>query len=152
MFNSLVVYFSNFGNTRQVAEAIAEALSSAGEVRMVSMGELSEASFKEADLVVMGSPTHNMNLPKAVKPVLEHLPKKILKGKFFAAFDTSYEMSPFMSRFTASKKLSRKLRKQGGKQILAPEMFLVEGREGPLFPGEIERAKVWANAILRLAV
>ncbi len=29
----------------------------------------------------MGSPTHRMNLPEAVRPVLEALPRRALKGK-----------------------------------------------------------------------
>jgi hypothetical protein len=44
--------------------------------------------------------------------------------------------------------LAQKLRKLGGKRILPPEIFLVTGREGPLYEGEIERAKDWANSIL----
>lgn len=146
--NTLVVYFSKFGNTKMVAESIAKTFESAGEVRLLPSGRLNKTDLENCDLVVMGCPTHKMNLPEAVRPVFERLPKKILRGKFVAAFDTSYQMSPFMARFTAAKRLDKKLRKLKGKRAVRPETFLVNGREGPLFDGEIERAAVWAHTIL----
>lgn len=146
--NTLVVYFSKFGNTRQVAEAVAETLQSTGSVRVMSAEPLTAADFEGVDLLVMGTPTHKMNLPEAVRPILDSLPKRILKGVPFAAFDTSYKMGWFLNKFTASKRLNRKLRKLGGKPLLPPETFLVEDREGPLYDGEIERAHDWAISIL----
>jgi hypothetical protein len=96
----------------------------------------------------MGSPTHRMNLPEGVRPVFEALPKRILRRTPVAAFDTSYKMSAFLSRFTAAKKLSHKLRQLGGRRIIPPETFHVVGREGPLYDGEVERARAWAASIL----
>ena len=101
------------------------------------------------DLVVFGSPTHNMNLPKAIQPVFERLPKRLLPGTPVAAFDTSYKMSAILARFTAAKRLAKKLRKIGGKCIISPETFYVMEREGPLYEGEIERAQDWAGSILK---
>ncbi len=146
--NSLVVYFSKFGHTKQVADAIAETLESMGPVRSRDATQLSASDFQGIDLVVMGTPTHNMNLPKAVRPVFESLPKRVLKKVPAAAFDTSYKMSPMLARFTAAKRLNQKLRKLGGKPIVPPETFYVMEREGPLFEGEIERARGWARSIL----
>lgn len=146
--NTLVVYFSKFGHTRMVAESIAEEIGSAGPVRLLSSDQLKASDLENVDLVVMGSPTHRMNLPEAVRSVFEGLPKRILRGKPVAAFDTSYKMSPILARFTAAKKLAHKLRKLGGKQIVKPETFFVVGREGPLYEGEIERAREWSGIIL----
>jgi flavodoxin len=146
--NNLVVYFSQFGNTQKLAEVIAERLSSNGDVRTISSDDLTVEDLKEADLLVMGSPTHNMNLPKSVKPVFEKLPKRILSGTPVAAFDTSYKMSGLLNQFTASKRLIKKLRKLGGRPVLPPEIFHVTEREGPLYEGEIERAQAWAGSIL----
>ncbi|UCF28979.1 MAG: flavodoxin family protein [Chloroflexota bacterium] len=146
--NALVVYFSKFGNTQKLAEVIAEGLTGIGDVRTVSSDELTVKDMKDADLLVMGSPTHNMNLPKSVKPVFENLPKRILGGTSVAAFDTSYKMSWLLNQFTASKRLVKKLRKLGGRPILPPEIFHVKEREGPLFEGELERAQAWAGSIL----
>lgn len=145
---TLVVYFSKFGNTQQVAEAIAIRMQAQGPVQTISSDELTVDDLQEVDLVVMGSPTHNMNLPKAVKPVFERLPRRVLPGTPVAAFDTSYKMSWWLNHFTASKRLARKLRKLGGKLVVPPEIFHVMEREGPLYEGEIERAQVWATSIL----
>ena len=147
--NALVVYFSNFGNTRRVAEAIAATLESAGSVRVLSIDQLTVSELKDVDLVVMGSPTHRMNLPEAVRPVFETLPRRILPGTPVAAFDTSYKTSAFLARFTAAKRLAKKLRKLGGNRIVPSETFHVIEKEGPLYDGEIERAKEWAELILR---
>jgi flavodoxin len=147
--NSLVFYFSKFGNTQKVAEVIAETLDAAGSARALSLDQLSAEALKDADLVVMGSPTHRMNLPEAVRLVFERLPKRVLRGTPVAAFDTSYKMSPFLARFTAAKKLAGKLRKLGGKRIAPPETFHVMEREGPLYEGEIDRAKKWAVTLMK---
>lgn len=149
--NSLVIYFSKFGNTKLVAETIGNVLEQAGGVQIVNSDELVVENFDDVDLVVMGSPTHKMNLPKAVRPLFDKLPKKILKGKFFAAFDTSYRMSWWLNQFTASKRLSPKLRKLGGKRIVSPEIFHVTERMGPLFDGELKRAEEWVTLILKKA-
>ena len=147
--NALVVYHSEFGNTRQVAEAIAEAFDHAGTARTVSAEQLDAADLQGADLVVMGTPTHKMNLPQAVRPVFEQLPRRSLRGVPVAAFDTSYKMPALLARFTAAKRVDRKLRKLGGKRLVRPETFHVHHHhEGPLYDGEVERAKTWAEAIL----
>jgi flavodoxin len=146
--NILVVYFSKFGNTQKIAQTVAEELEAAGVVRIVSSDRLAASDLDDVDLVVMGSPTHRMNLPEAVRSVFEKLPKRSLRGARVAAFDTSYQMSAFLARFTAAKKLARQLRKLGGKQIVPPETFHVMGREGPLYEGELNRAKEWVATLL----
>jgi flavodoxin len=139
--NALVVCFSKFGNTRMVGEAIGEVLSAKGSVRVISTEQLVKTDFEGVDLVVMGSPTHRMNLPQAVRPVLEALPRRVLRGAATAAFDTSYKMSPWLAPFTAAPRLARKLRKLGGRRVVPAETFYVTGREGPLYEGELERAQ-----------
>ncbi len=146
--NALVVYFSKFGNTQQVAEAIGEGLEEELSVRVIPAAELSITDLDGIDLAVIGTPTHKMNLPEAVRPVLDGLPKRILEGVAVAAFDTSYKMSWWLNQFTAAKRLARKLRKLGGRQIMPPEIFLVTGREGPLYEGELDRARGWSQQIL----
>jgi flavodoxin len=104
----------------------------------------------------MGSPTYYQNLPKAFRPVLEMLPKRALKGKAVAAFDTSLKMWGPIMLMTAAHRLLPKLRKLGGKKAVPPETFLVknnnvepEGEIDLLCDGELERAREWAGAILK---
>jgi flavodoxin len=146
---ALIVFHSQFGNTEQVAEAIGGLLGKAGAARTLKAEGMTVAELEGVDLVVMGTPTHKMNLPLAVRPVFEALPKRALRGVPIAAFDTSYKMSAFLSRFTAAKRIDRKLRKLGGKRLVPPETFHVhEDHKGPLFDGEVERAEAWAGSIL----
>ncbi|MEJ2601580.1 MAG: flavodoxin domain-containing protein [Anaerolineales bacterium] len=147
--NALVVCFSKFGNTKQVAQAIGAVLSAAGPARVIGTDQLGETDFEGVDLVVMGSPTHRMNLPEAVRPVLKALPRRVLRGAAIAAFDTSYKMSPWLAPFTAAPRLDRKLRRLGGRRVVPAKTFHVTGREGPLYDGELERARAWAQSILR---
>jgi flavodoxin len=147
--NALVVYHSQFGNTQQIAEAVAEVFQGAGTARTLSADQLTAAELQDVDLVVMGTPTHKMNVPQAVRPVFEKLPRRILRGMPIAAFDTSYKMAAVLARFTAARRLDRTLRKLGGKRLVPPETFHVhDHHEGPLYDGEIERAKRWARSIL----
>lgn len=145
---SLIVYFTRYGNTHRIAEAIAETLGSEGPVHMIGMDQLTISDLTDVDLVVAGTPTHRMNLPQAVRPAFETLPRRILRGTPIAAFDTAYKMSAWLARFTAARRLLSKLRKLGGKRVLPPETFHVVEREGPLYDGEIERAREWARLIL----
>jgi flavodoxin len=153
--NALVVYFSKFGNTRMLAESIAErmaeSIGSGESVRVVDAEQLDSDALAGTDMVVVGVPTHRMNLPEAVRPVLDALPRRALKDKAVAAFDTSYRMNALLSRFTAARRLDRQLRKLGGRRLVAPETFIVEGREGPLEEGEVERAREWAESIVARA-
>ena len=146
--NALVVYYSKFGNTKRVAEAIAETWQSAGSIRVMSADQLTTSDINDVDLLVVGAPTHVASLPKELRPILEALPKRVLKGVLVAAFDTSYKMNWFVNLFTAAKPLNRKLRQLGGKQIVTPKSFFVVEKQGPLYEGEIERAKTWAETIL----
>jgi flavodoxin len=148
MVEILLVYFSKFGNTQKVAEAIADVLSSVGNVRVIPSNRLTPAELQTADLVVMGTPTHKMNLPIDVRNTFDTLPKRLLKKTPVAAFDTSYKMSAWLRPFTAARHLLSKLRKLGGKPILPPQTFHVMEREGPLHEGEIERARDWAQRVL----
>ena len=145
--NALAVYYSKFGNTRRVAEAIADTLKSKGAVRVTGTDELTASDLQRSDLVVMGSPTHRMKLPEEVQSILKSLPAGALEGASVAAFDTSYKMSGWLARFTAARKLARALRRLGGRQVVPAETFHVVEREGPLYEGEIERAKTWAESV-----
>jgi flavodoxin len=145
--NSLIIYFSKFGNTRQVAEVIAKEFTTAGEARVVGLDACAPSYLEGIDLVVVGSPTHRMKLPEVVRTTLKSLPRGTLRGKRVAAFDTSYKMSWWLAFFTAARKLDRRLRRLGGKRVIKPETFYVTAREGPLYEGEIERAKEWAQTL-----
>jgi len=144
---TLVLYYSKFGNTQLAAETIAGKLNEFGSVAAITLEKFKDSRMDNIDVVVVGSPTHKMNIPIEVRDIFAKIPKRTLKGKSFAAFDTSYQMSWILNKFTANKKLARKLRKLGGRQILPPMIFTVQEKEGPLTAGEIKRCSAWAESI-----
>lgn len=154
---TLIVYFSKYGNTRKLAELMAETFGRAGEVRRGSMDEFSAAAIEPADLVVVGSPTHGFTVPEAVRSVFNALPDGVLVGKSVAAFDTTVKPWP-LRWLRASPKLLRYLRKLGGQPVAQPETFFVEtsdpektGRMDLLLEGELEHGRRWAGQVLERA-
>ncbi len=151
---TLIVYFSKFGNTRRVAQVVAESLKPAGETRVVSIDKLTASDFEGVDLVVVGSPTHAFTVPPIVRSALTALPAGILTGKSVAAFDTTVRLWP-LRHMRASPKILRQLHMLGGKPIAPPETFFVRtsGTQQPaetnlLLEGQLDRAKEWAGHLL----
>jgi flavodoxin len=67
----LITYFSQTGNTAQVAQAIREAVASQGhEVTLQALGEVSAPSLSDFDLVFLGSTCHSADLAKPAKELL----------------------------------------------------------------------------------
>lgn len=48
----------------------------------------------------------------------------------------------------AAKRIANRLQKSGGELVAPPEGFFVEGTEGPLKDGELERAADWAAPVM----
>lgn len=152
---TLIAYFSKFGNTRKVAEAIVETMRQAGEVRTVGIDRLAPSDFDGIDLVIVGSPTHAFSVPQEVRAVLDELPLAILGGKSVAAFDTTVKLWP-LRHLRASPKLLGHLIRLGGTPIARPQTFFVQtknpqksGEIDLLLDGELDRARQWAGTILR---
>ena len=55
---ALIVYESMYGNTRAVAEAVAAGLRPWAKTEVYSVAEVTPAAVAEADLLVVGAPTH----------------------------------------------------------------------------------------------
>ena len=53
-----IVFESSYGNTRQIAEAIADGMRAVHDVRVVPVGTATRELVADADLVVVGGPTH----------------------------------------------------------------------------------------------
>jgi flavodoxin len=153
----LILYHTRFGNTGQVAAVLAAELEQAGSVQRMTFKQLDLEAIEKAHLLVVGAPTHGMNLPEPVRAALwpgSHplaQPARLrqaMAGKPVATFDTSYRLPGWLARFSAGPRLMRRLRQLGGRQLVPPVSFLVSGRSGPLQEGEIERARAWAGLLL----
>ena len=163
--SAVVVYESVYGNTRAIADAIAEVLGA----RAVPMHEAAGAA-EGADLLVVGGPTHMHGLATersrqmaasaahedggvSVEPGategpglrrwLHELPDTA--GARAASFDTRLDKSPWVTG-VASRGIAKRLRRHGY-EVIGSESFLVEDSEGPLEDGELERARAWAGEL-----
>lgn len=61
--HALVIYESMFGNTHEVAEAIATGLSRTLPTRVCRGADIDPDSI-DADLIVIGAPTHAWSMPR----------------------------------------------------------------------------------------
>jgi hypothetical protein len=166
---ALVVYESMYGNTRVIADNIADGLRATHEVTLVPVAEATEDLVAGADLLVAGGPTHMHGLssagsrrmaaqaaakddsglrmdPAADGPGLRDWLSAIGRGRgLAAAFDTRINGVPaFTGR--ASRGIGKLLKRRGYRLVAASESFLVDKRS-TLLDGEAARARGWGAAL-----
>lgn len=159
---AVVLYESLYGNTESVAGAIADGLAPIGEVALARFGELPHGAAEEADLVVLGGPTHGWGMTKPASRkrsstegyavgAREWLDVPRQAGeKMAAAFDTRFGKPRWLTG-SAALRIARRLRRSGFRLVLPPESFFVLHTEGPLRDGEEDRARAWGAELARRA-
>jgi hypothetical protein len=168
---SVVVYESIYGNTAHVAEAIAAGLREYGDVVLLPAGEEVRDALTDADLLVLGGPTHihGMSSSLSRRGALDDARKKgtedalhvegdVIRGFLHgigegdgmraAAFDTRLD-KPRVLTGSAAKGIAKQLRQHDFHLIGEPESFLVEDTAGPVSPGELDRASAWGRSLGR---
>lgn len=167
---AVVVYESVYGNTARVAEAVADGLRESGEVVVMPASENVHLELDDADLLVVGGPTHvhgmstemsrraavadTKTAEKAgVEPALEGEGVRQLldgigegDGTGAAAFDTRIHKSRILTG-SAAKGIARRLARHDFVLVAEPESFFVVDAAGPLEDGERERAIEWGRAL-----
>ena len=166
----VVVYESMFGATRIIAEAIASGFTEYDENTVVRASEVGGSVLYDADLVVVGGPTHvrSMSRPSTrkgapgyakkhgrnlalepgaidgpgVREWIGHLGQHTM---FAAAFDTRVKGSAALTG-RASKAINRGLASHGMSVVAPPESFLVD-KNGSFLPGEVARAASWGATL-----
>ena len=146
---TLIVYDSVHGNTEKIARAIGDAIT--GEVEVLRVGEVNPSELKTYDLLIVGAPTHGGRPTPPVRDWLDKVPALAFEGINVAAFDTRISVKWVRIFGYAAPRIAGKLKKKGGTLMGPPEGFFVEGTEGPLTEGELERAAGWAKEIVKSA-
>lgn len=163
---ALVVVESMFGNTQQVAEAIAEGIRPTLAADVLDVGAAPEAIEPDVGLLVVGGPTHAFGMSRptsrtqalqepgatggsadvGMREWLEHL-GPVGAGVVMATFDTRMR-----SRWAGSAAASAtKLLRRRGVSLAPAHSFVVTGKPGPLAPGELDRARAWGAELAQLA-
>ena len=160
---AIVLHESLYGNTATIARAIGEGLKEAGSVSVTTFDEAAEGRFLDADLIVLGGPTHGWSMTrrqsreaKGVRRyengVREWLEEFHPNGTTrYAVFDTRFDKPRWLTG-SAAVAMAKRLKDAGAVLVVPPESFFVQSTEGPLKEGEIERARRWgAQLTLRAA-
>lgn len=145
----LIIYDSAYGNTEEVADAMAQAI----KCNYEPVKDVTQDDLDAAEMIIVGSPTQGGRPTKAMQSFLSHLPDGALKGKLVAAFDTRFAEKEhgFGLRMVmglvgfAAPRIAKMLKEKGGRLIGLPEGFIVDDKEGPVAPGELNRAAGWAH-------
>jgi flavodoxin I len=151
---ALVVYDSAYGNTEEIAKAVAKAL---GDDTLLERVEDADwDGLNKYEVVVVGSPTQAGRPTPAMKAFLGNIPAGSLEGVGVTGFDTridgrtqGFVLRTFMGLLGyAAGRIARQLEAKGGRLIEQPHGFFVQDKEGPLSPGETDRAWAWASTIV----
>jgi hypothetical protein len=161
---AVVVYESMFGNTAAAALAVAQGLHQAGVAVTCSMvGSPDLETPVEADLLVLGAPTHAFSLSRSrtrADAVSQGAPQQragvgmrewlgaLEPGRsapLVAAFDTRVSKARRLP--AAARAIIRLARRRGFRVAGDPMAFCVEDVQGPLDDGELDRASAWGRAL-----
>lgn len=169
MMKALVVYESMFGNTAQIAQAIADGLR---ETMSVDVREVQDAPTTPAgdiDLIVAGGPTHAFSMSRT-RTRTDAIAQGAAHGKVdfglrewingipderhdssLVTFDTRVSKVRHLPG-SAAKSAAKAGRKHGFATYASPESFYVDDISGPLEDGELERATAWGRELAALVV
>lgn len=162
--HALVVYQSMSGNTRRIAEAVAEGLGSTMEVRLVEVAAAPAVVGDDVALLVVGGPTHAFGMgrgPTRQSVVRQAGGPLVPPGRGLrewlvglrtssprlgsAAFDTRV-VKP-RTPGTAARAVARRLRAAGVRMVAPAQSFSVTGAQGRPAAGELERARRWGETL-----
>ncbi|KGE73191.1 flavodoxin family protein [Spirochaeta lutea] len=156
--NLVIVYDSVFGNTKELAQTMGAAAASHSTVVVKHRGEVTSQDISQADMVVVASPTRAFNPTPELKEFLKDMAPGSLTGKRVAAWDTRVDVAKVNSKLLsgmvslfgyAAPKLLTILKKKGGTAAAEAEGFFVEDKEGPVMPGEAQRAEAWISTLVK---
>lgn len=152
MRKAIVVYDTRFGNTEEIARALALGVEKQGvEVDCVKVDEVDIDGLVEYDLLAIGGPTHMAGISQPMKEFLEEVKTVDIRGKKGFCFDTRNQSR--LNRFdlnSAARRIEKKMKRMKVKMIKPRESAIVEGREGPLEKRALETFEKLGEEIAEL--
>lgn len=157
---ALVVHESHWGNTEAVARAVAAGL---GGARVRPAEHATPEDLAGVDLLVVGGPTHafSMSRPntrhdartrgasqgseaRGIREFVDSLPSALPMP--VATFDTRATAVRHLPG-SAARSAAKALRMSHRARVVGRASFYVEGMEGPLADGELDRARDWGRRL-----
>jgi flavodoxin len=152
---TLILFDSYFGNTEQIARAVARAFDP--ETTMTKrIDETTSGDLFGVTHLIIGSPTRGFRPTEKVTAFFKNNLPANMSGIKVAVFDTRIALETIKSkafRFIvnsggyAASNMAKLLTKKRATLIAPPEGFLVTGEQGPLKEGEAERATEWGKQL-----
>jgi hypothetical protein len=163
---ALVVYESMFGNTEQIAAAVARGLGLEGfETGLFEVGSAPTSLPGDLDLLVVGAPTHAFSLSRpstradavqqgaptereqiGLREWLSSVRFDPARAPALAVFDTRIAKVRWLPK-AAGPTAVRVAHKHGLRAVDNAVAFVVSGLQGPLLDGEVERAVAWGRLL-----
>ncbi len=132
----IAVFDTSYGNTKKIAEIIAETLKESGiAADTFYVKDVKKLSPKDYDFLILGSPTKFGTMSSAVNGFLGKVRSKEWLNKPFAAFDTENPENIERKQGSAAEKIAEKLTEKQMKQLLPVLKAIVLGWKGPLREG-----------------
>ena len=147
---ALLVYHSRYGNTKKVAELIADGLKTIENIQ-ISIEHVKDIDLTKADiydLLLIGSPI-NLGAPdRSIKKFIKHLSKAPLKGNLFAVFDTYLNEK---DRQKAVDKMERLIiKKLPDVKLVSPGLSInVNKIEGPIVKDDLIKCKEFGEMLIK---
>ena len=146
----LVTYFSQTGNTEQIAKAICEE-AAAHEADLKKVEEIAAGDLAAYDLVFVGSPIHGNGLAAPVGELMEALPEgsSFKLAGFVTHASSTYERDGFDKGMQSLEDIST------SKNITYLGAFDCEGRMAPMLQPMVQEARgvsdeEWAERMAEL--
>ena len=147
----LIAYFSQTGNTEQIANAIHQEVAGSHEADLKTIEEIKADALGGYDLVFVGSPIHGNGLAAPVRELMEALPE----GSTFklAGFVTHASFAYEKEGFEAGMQSFNDISKEKGLAFLGA--FDCEGRMSPMLQPMVQEARgvsdeEWAERMAKL--
>lgn len=140
---ALVIFDSNFGNTKLVADSIARQIGNGTLSK--SVNDVKTSDLDGINLLIVGSPINGWRPTKKISEFLKDVSSRKLNGVQATAFDT--RVKSFLSG-NAAKKIAKALKNLGANLIVPETGFFVKGNEGPLLEGEAKKIEEWTKQII----
>ena len=139
MARVFIVYDTKYGNTKLVAEKIAEGIRESKGIE-TEVNDVKEVDLKKiggSDAILIGAPNHMGNPSRTIMKFIDQLSKLELKPKGVAVFDT-YMGKDFEK---AAKKMENRLReKVPALKLMTPGLSIrVDDMKGPITEGDLPK-------------